>query len=257
MPWSKNFLPKEEAKSKVLEFVPHKIDMGTPEVAMEYVRRKPGSDFRMNDQVQVTTGVDRIEKSDEEERAEQRSLELLAQIQQNAYQEGHQLGLDDGRKQAFDEASAMIKDKMDQLTEVLKNLGTMKQEILSHNEAHMIKLLYHMASRIAMTTLENNNPSVVEVLRGAVALAQDEENVRVQLHPDQIEFIEDLRRQTNREFEFLKKIRLEPDPKVKPGGCIVETNYGEIDAQVETRLAQLWESLSDSLPKVKDKVTGS
>lgn len=257
MQWSnKSYLPKDEAATKVLEFVPQKLDMGTPEAAMEYVRRKPGSDFRMNDQVQVTTGVDQIERADEEERAEQRSLELLAEIQQNAYKEAYQLGLDEGRTKAYEDVSGTIAEKMAQFTDLLQSLSNMKVEVLSQNEAHIVTLVYQMASRIAMAHLEENPAAVVDVLRGAVALAQDEENVVVQMHPDQIEFIEELRKQTNREFDFLKKIRLEPDAKMRAGGCVVETNYGEIDARVETRLQQLWENLKDTMPKVKDKIVG-
>ncbi|MGL1138590.1 FliH/SctL family protein, partial [Vibrio parahaemolyticus] len=74
----------------------------------------------------------------------------------------------------------------------------------------------------------------------AVELASEEENVLVQMNPEQVEFIELLRQQTNREFEFLKKLRLEPNASIKAGGCVVETNYGEVDARIETRLQQLW-----------------
>lgn len=256
MQWSRSVLPKEVAESKVMEYTPQKIDLGSPKQALEYIERKHGSDFRMNESVQIHTGVDRIEQLSDEERVEQRALEMLADIQQKAYQEAQALGLEDGRKQAFQEASAMIAEKLDHLEALLGSLTRVKEEILSQNEAHMIKLLYHMASRVAGVHLEQDNQAVVEVLRNAVALAQEEENVRVEMHPSQVEFIEELRKQNGREFEFLKKIRFEPSERIKAGGCVVETNYGEIDARVETRLEKLWETLKDVVPKVKDSVSG-
>lgn len=257
MPWSKSYLPKEVAVSKVLEFVPQKLDLGTPEAARKYVERKHGTDFRMNDQVQIHTGVDQIEKATDEERSERRALEMMAEMQQNAYQEAYALGLDDGRKKAFEENASMIESQMAELTELIQGIASVKLEILSQNESHMVKLLFHMASRLAMKEIENDEAAVIEVIRSAVSLAQEEENVRIQLSPSQLEFIETLKKQTGREFDFLKKIRFEPNAEVKSGGCVVETNYGEIDARIETRISQLWDSMVDALPRVKDRIEGS
>lgn len=255
MQWSKSYLPKEVAATKVLEFVPQKLSLGTPEAAKEYVARKPGTDFRMNESVQVTTGVDQIERASDEERAEQRALEILAEVQEKAYAEAHALGLEEGRQKAFDEVSGVIAEKLGHLDEMLANFGKMKADILGSNEAHMVKLLYTMASKIAMQPLENDNNAVIEVLRKAVELASEEENVLVQMNPEQIEFIELLRQQTNRELEFLKKLRLEPNATIRPGGCVVETNYGEVDARIETRLNQLWETLADAVPRTKETLS--
>lgn len=256
MQWSRAVLPKIVAETKVMEYTPQKIDLGSPKQALEYIERKHGSDFRMNESVQIHTGVDQIERVSDEERVEQRALEMLADIQQKAYQEAQALGLEDGRKQAFSEVSAMIAEKLDRLEELLGSMTRVKEEIRAQNEAHMIKLLYHMASRVAGVHLENHNEAIVEILRSAVSLAQDEENIRVELHPSQVEFIEEIRKQNGREFEFLKKIRFEPGLRIKPGGCVVETNYGEIDARIETRLEKLWETLKDAVPKVKDEISG-
>lgn len=240
-----------------MEFQPRKIDLGTPAPALEYLQNKAGGDFRMNEHVQVQTGVNKLEQISDDERVEKRALEKLAEIQENAYREAYELGLDEGRKKAFNEASADLTEKIDQLSQLLTSIDHMKSELFTHNETHLVGLMYQMASRLAGLVLEQDNNAVIEVVRNAVSLAQAEEDVRVQMHPEQIEFIEEVRKQHGREFEFLKKIRFEPNDDIRRGGCIVETNYGEIDARVETRVQKLWESLADAMPKVKAKITGS
>lgn len=240
-----------------MEFQPQKLDLGTPVPALEYLQNKQGSDFRMNEHVQVHTGVNKLEQESDDERVERRALEKLAEIQEGAYQEAYQLGLDEGRQKAFGDVSEMIKQKMSDLEILLKSIDHMKSELLAHNESHIVRLLYHMANRLAAATLEQDDNAVLEVLKSAVSLAQAEEEVRVQMNPDQIEFIEELRKQTGREFEFMKKIRFESNAEIRRGGCVVETNYGEIDARVETRVQKLWESLADAIPKVKSKIVGT
>lgn len=256
MQWSKTFLRKEAAASKVMDFVPHKIEMGTPAQALDYLQRKAGSDFRMSDPVQVQTGVDKIEKTSEDEKVEQRALQMLAEIQERAYQEAYQLGLDEGTKRAFTELSERIGSGLSELQTLLEGISTIKGELVQQNEAHLVQMTYHMASRLAMSHLQEHHEALVEVMRQATSLAQDEENVRVQVNPAQIEFLEEIRKQNGREFEFLKKIRIEPNPQIQVGGCIVETNYGEVDSRIEQRLASMWSALVENMPRVKDQVSG-
>ncbi|MNU00700.1 flagellar assembly protein H [compost metagenome] len=68
--------------------------------------------------------------------------------------------------------------------------------------------------------------------------------------------MEELKKETGREYEFIKKTRFEPSADITDGGCIVETNYGEVDARIEQRLEQLWSVLEENIPKVKDKIAG-
>ncbi len=260
MQWSKSYLTKEDSTDKVLEFVPTKFDLGTPEQAKNYLEaKKHGSDFRMSEVIRVQTGVDEIEKATEEEKVEVKALEKLKEIQEAAYREAYNLGLEDGRKKAFQEFTSQIEEHLQGLSGLMQAMSNMKEHMLASNEAHLVKLMYHMASRLTYQTMENNNPAVVEVIKNSVALAHDEENIVVKVAPQQFEFLENLKNEEalSHEHDFLKNVRLEPSPEVKPGGCIVETNYGEVDARIEQRINELWEALVDHIPKVKDKLEGN
>lgn len=263
MQWSnanrvaKSVLSKEMAEKTVLEFVPVRFDLGTPEQALNYLAEKgKGSDFRMNDAVRVQTGIDQVEKGSEEERVEVAALEKLKEIQEGAYKEAYNLGLEEGRKQAFEAVSTEIAERMQSLDTLLNAIKDIKKEIASFNEAHLIQLVFRMASRLAKTELSGNNEAMIQILRDSVSLSQDEENITVHVSQSQFEFLEELKKETGREFEFIKRIRFEPSADVSDGGCIVETNYGEVDARIEQRIEQLWTVLSENTPKVKDKVAG-
>jgi flagellar assembly protein FliH len=255
MPWSKAVLPKALAAERVLEFVPKKFELGTPEQAIDYLTHKQrGADFHLSDALRVQTGIDEIEKAREEERIELRALELLKEVQEPAYKEAYELGLSEGRQEAFNKFSAQITEKLETLESMLKSLENAKSEILNFNETHMMTLVFQVASKLARVEVERNDQALVEVLRGAVSLAQDEEDITVHVAPAQHEFVEELKKHNGRQFEFLKKIKFEPSEDVGPGGCIVETNYGEVDARIEQRVASLWSAMAEQMPKVKPKV---
>jgi flagellar assembly protein FliH len=255
MPWSKAVLPKSITHERVLEFVPKKFELGTPDQAMEYLAlKKRGADFNLSDALRVQTGIDEIEKAQQEEKIELRALELLKDVQEPAYKEAYELGLSEGRQEAFSKFSAEITEKLETLETLLKSLETAKIEILNFNEAHIMTLVFQVASKLARVEVERNDQALIEVLRGAVSLAQDEENITVRVAPAQHEFVEELKKHNGRQFEFLKKIKFESSEDVTSGGCIVETNYGEVDARVEQRVASLWAAMAENMPKVKPKV---
>lgn len=252
---SKTVLKKETAEKSVLDFVPVRFDLGTPEQALNYIAEKNrGSNFRMNEAVRIQTGVDLVEKSSEEEKVEVAALEKLKEIQEAAYQEAYNLGLEEGRKEAYAKVSAEIADRMSDLDALLNGIKDLKTEMSGFNEAHLVRLVYHMASRLAKMELQGNDEAMIQILRDAVSLSQDEESITVRVSESQFEFLEALKKETSREFEFVKRIRFEPSAEISDGGCIVETNYGEVDSRLEQRVELLWTALFENLPKVKNKV---
>ncbi|RYZ91791.1 MAG: flagellar assembly protein [Proteobacteria bacterium] len=255
MQWTKAVLPRIAANELVLEYVPKKFELGTPQQALEYLeKKKRGADFRLNETIRVQTGLDEIEKADEEEMIEARALELLRDVQEPAYKEAYALGLSEGKEEAFAKYAKDIESKLADTEKLLRSLEEAKRELLNFNETHLVSLVFQIATKIARVEVERNDEAVVEILRGAVTLAQDEEEITVRVAPEQHDFIEELKKQSGRNFEFLKKVNLEPSPDVSVGGCIVETNYGEVDARVEQRVQSLWTALTENMPKVKPRV---
>lgn len=257
MPWSKSVLKKLDAQKQVLEFTPHRFDLGTPDQALEYLKsKKHGSDFEMSEALREQTGIDQLEEATQQENVELKALEKLKEIQEQAYKEGYQLGLDEGRTRAYEQNNALITEKLRIFDEIISSISRMKTDFVTFNENHVVELLFMLAEKIAQQELERNNEAVIKIIQNAVALAQDEENISVKISSSQFEFIEEAKRRTGREFEFLKKVKFEPSPDLKPGGCLVETNFGEVDARIAQRLQLLWENLKENMPKLKTKLEG-
>lgn len=249
-------LKGENARLSTLEFVPPKFELGTPAQALHYLDEKTRktNDFLMSDSIRIQTGVSDLEARSTEQDVEGKVLERLKEVQESAYQEAYQLGLDDGRKEAFQKAAGQIHERLEKLEVLIATLKNLKKDLLHHNEAHLVQLAFQLASRLAHAEIQANEAAVVDVMRKAIELAQADENIIVQVCPRQTAFLEDLKKQTGREFEFLKKVRIEGVEGISEGGCIVETNYGQIDATFEQRVSKLWEAIAESLHRVKDRI---
>ena len=248
----------DEAKSQevVKEFKPRIFTLNKSEAnSMHLSEKKAGSDFIMSDVVKKVSGIEAIEKKNEQDIVDLRVEEKMNELKTQAYDEAYQIGLQDGFKSAVDQRMKDINKAIDDFQVLVNSFQTIKTDLTHQNEAHIMSMIFRIAAKIAYGHIAENPDLVLPVIKQAIEVAQADDEVTVLVSPEQIDFIENLKRLSNRDFDFLKNIRLEPSEKVMSGGCIVETNYGVIDAQIETRVEKIWTELSQSLPKIK-KIAG-
>ncbi len=244
-------------RATVLEFTPKEFVAVTPGVALDYlVQKNQGSDFVMSDVLRQTTGVAEIEKQSEEQKIEDLALEKVAVIQEQAFAQGFQLGQSEGHREAFEKAHSEINQGLDVLHALIEKLTKIKEELFHQNETHLITTVYQIAEKLAFDHIESKPEIILSVIKKSIETAQADEDIIVTVSPAQIQFLEKMKLENHRDFEFLKNIKLQAEESVEAGGCIVETNYGIIDARIPERTSKLWEEFKQALPKVKSKIAG-
>lgn len=257
MRWSKvlrtDSAQEQKDQSTVLDFKPREFDFGTPQMALDYLeKKKQGSDFIMSDVLRKTTGVEKLEKQTEEQKIEAAVLEKISEIQKLAYDEGFKLGYEEGNKEAFEKKSLELQGGIDQIKRLLESLNELKNELIHQNERHIVTLIYNLAEKIAFDQIEKKPEVIMNIITKAIEQAQLEEDIHVTVSAEQLQFIEQLRNSQQEKFEVLKNVKITGSEEIKPGGCVIETNYGIIDAQVAERTEKLWQELYTLMPKTSD-----
>ena len=249
-------LPKEIADKSVMNFVPPKIELNTPQVAIQYLENKRvGSDFTMSDPIRLQTGIDKIEEASLESRVENLVLDRLKEIQESAHEQAFALGLEEGRIKAFQAHSEEIKKALSDFELLVKKMSEMKNEILKFNESSMIDLIFQVGKSLALKELQADRDAILNLIRRAVEENSSDEKITIHLSQEQFDFIETLKKGDKRDFTFLKKVVFEANSTIQNGGCIIETNYGEIDATIEQRVLKLWTEFTEMKPSSRDKIS--
>lgn len=239
----------------ILNYVPKQFQFGTPGAALDYLREKEkGSDFVMSDVLRQTTGVDSIEKMSEENKIENKVLEKLALIQSDAYQKAFDLGLLEGHEKAYNQKTNDINHSLTELENMMTHLAHLKEEMIRQNESHIVKLVYDIAKRIALDHIEEKPEIVLSVIKNAIEMAQADEEVNVLICSEQLDFLEQMKDKAGRDSEFLKKVKFQVSDQVTSGGCIIETNFGVVDARIGERVNKLWSEMKQALPRVKSPI---
>ena len=92
-----------------------------------------------------------------------------------------------------------------------------------------------------MGEMKTNPGAVAEIVSALLAEAEGRKVFAVRLHPDDLERL----KQSPGAVERLEKakIALQASPEIKPGGVILETGFGKLDARLETRLDEMTAAL--------------
>lgn len=246
----------EYAFQEVLRFEPQRLESATPQTMEDLVKAKDfNEDFQIAEVVRNFTGLAEIEVKQIESAIEKRALEELKSIQEQAYSEAFELGMSEGRRQAFVATSEEIDTKLAELGKLVSSIRDSKIHFLNSNENQILKMVFYLATKVAMFEVSQKPEEAIQsVLRECVNISHGEETVRVIVAPEQVDFLETLQRERKRDLEFLKNIEFAPQEGIQPGGCIIATNYSEVDARLEERINKLWDQVRDSIPPLKDSV---
>lgn len=251
-------IKQENADLVALEFAPQKFPVVMPQAASGFVRGGSAGDvassFKLNELIASQIGVAEREKRKVEERVEQMAIEKMQEIQESAYREAYDIGRAEGKQKAFDEFREDILARVAQLDELCLTITQLKRELVGYNETHLIKLVHQLASRIACQHIEENQESILSIIKAAIGIAHEEENVAAKVSPRDFEFLVRIQENLGKDFEFMKRMKFQASDAVKPGGCIIETNYGVVDSTIDQRIENLWKAMSRKAPVVKDKV---
>lgn len=258
---SKAVLSKDDAQKIAVAYSPRKFPQTVSPAASSFVAYQSAkeadgaeSSFRIDRIVAQQTGIADLERVSIEERVEKEALSRLKELQEQAYKQAYQLGLEEGREKAYQESAADFQARLSSLETLIGSIENLKPQLVSFNESHIVRLAYVMAKKIAMDEIVERKELVLKVVQQAIESAQSEESITVRVSESDLQFIESMREKLGKEFESIKRTKFESSDSISSGGCIVETNYGDVDATVEQRVEKLWDSLSGKIPKVKDSV---
>jgi flagellar assembly protein FliH len=157
------------------------------------------------------------------------------QIRERAREEGRAAGHADGLADVSAAVSA--------LGEALQGVESLRTETVESVERDAVQLALDLAGKILAGALQARPELVVDVVQGALRRVSDRRGIAVLVNPVDLETLQG----AVGELQGIEACDLQADQRVEPGGAIVRTTEGEVDAGVQTQLERAREVLSAAL----------
>jgi flagellar assembly protein FliH len=165
------------------------------------------------------------------------------QIRELARSEGYAAGHEAGHEQGATEIARATQA----LGEALDDIRLLRVELVQAIEHDAIQLGLQLAERILGGARQLPSERILEAVQGALRRVTDRRKITVLVNPAELEAVSSAIGELAGPASGVELCDLQPDERVEPGGAIVRTAEGEVDASVETQLERAREVVEASL----------
>ena len=147
----------------------------------------------------------------------------------------------EGRDAGYREGLANAEREMEEMLATMRGLIDMarveRHKVIEGAEGEIVKLAMGVAERILHKAVEVDRDIVVAVAKAAIAQLVDRESVTVRVNPIDLERMKQ-HRDSMLALGETRHMRVIEDQRVDPGGVVVETDAGSLDAKISTQFAE-------------------
>jgi flagellar assembly protein FliH len=167
----------------------------------------------------------------------------FAAIEEAARQQGYSVGFEEGRAAGLAAAEEASAEMLHRLVVVLEGIHENHTAFYRAAERQVVDLALQIAQKVVEREIENMPDLAVNVIRGALEEMDARTAIRVRVSPDDFELLQRRWTQVVPPGVGAERIELVLDERVLPGGGVIETSHGQVDAQLNTKLEQLGNAL--------------
>jgi flagellar biosynthesis/type III secretory pathway protein FliH len=164
---------------------------------------------------------------------------------------GETAGSEEARR-AFDAGYALgAAEVRGQVEQVAESLAKALEEIAAFRAAleqrygrELLGIALEVARRIVLAEVTEHPERWLAMVAAAVRRLVDRERIVVRVPPDLAAYLRASGPELRAALEEVKDVTVVEDAALGPGGCVVESRFGEVDLGVETQLATAAETLA-------------
>jgi flagellar biosynthesis/type III secretory pathway protein FliH len=214
------------------------------------------------------------EAKDKAEHIIQKAQFEAVDIKDKAFRSGYEAG----QEATIKEVQEVVDSISRAFRSGLEDIASLKDSILSQAEGDIVQLTIAIARKLLFRELEQHPDTVVAIVKEALKAARNAKEITVKIHPDDHII---LKQYANELMAYLSRnntwtqnaasmqasiasasterealgvgdptgsvpIRVEEDPTVSPGGCIVETDTTLVDMSLEARIDSIMIAMSNA-----------
>ncbi len=164
----------------------------------------------------------------------------------------------EGFAQGERDARALGEERLEPLVTNLNNLttelGAMHAKLQTQIENEVVALALQIGRKVIGQELQTNRSAVAAIVRHALQQVEDPGKICIRMNPADIQHLQRAKIDIDGPGTNAGGIHFQEDRGIEIGGCLVQTEYGEIDARIEQQLRVIEEAFrAESMRLVEDE----
>ena len=185
-------------------------------------------------------------------KAKRQANDIKAHAQKKGYDEGYA----EGFKKGEDAAREEFKPFLETVEGLVSDLTGFRKDMYDKVEREMVEMVIRLAKKVIHFEFSTRDDAVQEMIRLAVQSVLDRESMVIKINPTDKGYAESFRPELHNLFGDIKNITFEGHSGVERGGCVVETNFGVVDARIDN-LEEQMDRILNIAPLVSDELAAA
>lgn len=213
-------------------------------VAFDEIQRKGA-------QAQETKAKAETEAQATIDSAKAKAAELLADAQKRVAEiekDAYQRGLDQGKADGWQDGRAEAERLIERLHIIIARAIERRNEIMTESESQLVGLVLNIARKVVKVLTENQRNVVVNNVLQALRKLKSKTDVSIRVNIADLKVTTEHIKDITERIERVGNITVMEDATVDPGGCIIETDFGEIDARISSQFQEIEDKILEVTP---------
>lgn len=174
------------------------------------------------------------------------SFQAFEEEAQERSEAAYRYGFGDGKKIGVLEGREEVQRTIEQLVNMIQKFENRRSDLLKQSEQMIVQLSLSVAKSILRREARMDPELVKNMVRESLNHVEDRNRVSIKVHPEDYQVIQDYEQEILSSAHGVKHLEIKEDELIHPGGCIIESDSGIVDAQLETQLDEIAASMSEA-----------
>lgn len=163
----------------------------------------------------------------------------LEGLKQKAYEEGFQKGETEG----LASGKSQIEEIVGRLGTIISDIEAFWPDLVSLHEEKILSLVCKISEQVVYGQVQIDNEVVKKSILEAFRILPEPEKVSIFINNEDYDYIETVKDDIFKDAKDLKQVSIISDESITRGGCRVESEKGDVDATLESRLGAIKENI--------------
>ncbi|PLX84498.1 MAG: hypothetical protein C0617_07650 [Desulfuromonas sp.] len=140
-----------------------------------------------------------------------------------------------------------VEERMDDLAQAfgtaLEEISRLRETLLKNSTRDMVRLVMAVAEQVIHCEVTANPEVVLGAVKGALQASLGCDELQVRVNAEDYALLTEKKPLFLASISGLKNIVFEADPAVARGGCLVESEFGEVDATIASQTEEIRQNL--------------
>lgn len=179
------------------------------------------------------------------QKAREEAAEIIAQAERDKEmieQAAEEKGMQNVEEKIREEVAKEVAEIQEKLSETINEISSLQGEITSRVETELVEFALNIAKKIVRREVTIDREVALTLVKVSLGKLHSRTLAQVHLHPNDFEFVQSKREH----LDFHNALELVEDKTISPGGCLIHTETGDIDARIESQFEEIAHGLLEN-----------